>query len=104
MPPQPHPPPTLTSTGAMLRLRNHPVYNSPVPDMWKLRSLGLRLACLSLLVAGLPPLSIAADWALPEHQLAQKIVAAFGPGAIYLEVTNRSSLGAKQAEEITRGL
>jgi hypothetical protein len=72
--------------------------------MWKLRSLGLRLACLSLLVAGLPPLSIAADWALPEHQLAQKIVAASGPGAIYLEVTNRSSLGAKQAEEITRGL
>ena len=68
----------------------------------------MRSACLAIFLVGFLTLCFdnapAADWASPEHQLAQKILAASGPGAIYLEVTNRSSLGSKDAEEITRGL
>jgi hypothetical protein len=92
----------------MRNLNHNPVYNSPVPDMWKPASPSLRSACLAIFLVGFLTLCFdnapAADWASPEHQLAQKILAASGPGAIYLEVTNRSSLGSKDAEEITRGL
>jgi len=93
---------------AMANLNDNPVYNSPVPDMWKPASPSLRLACLAIFLVGFLTICFdvapAADWSGPEHQLAQKILAASGPGAIYLEVTNRSSLESKDAEEITRGL
>jgi hypothetical protein len=46
----------------------------------------------------------AADWHLPEQQLARKIVAVTGPGAIALTVNNRSSLGQRDAEIIQNGL
>jgi hypothetical protein len=92
----------------MIRHTENPVYNSPVHYMSKLASVGSHSARLALVLIGIAvsccAASWAADWTTPEHQLAQKIVAASGPGAIYLEVTNRSSLGPKQAEEITRGL
>jgi hypothetical protein len=92
----------------MGNLNDNPVYNSPVPDMWKPASHSLRSACLAIFLVGFLTICFdiapAADWAGPEHQLAQKILAASGPGAIYLEVTNRSSLSSKEAEEITRGL
>jgi hypothetical protein len=41
---------------------------------------------------------------VPEQQLAEKISAVIGPGAISLELANRSSLNRAQAEEIHRGL
>jgi len=46
----------------------------------------------------------AADWHVPEQQLARKIVAVTGPGAIALTVNNRSSLGRRDAEIIQNGL
>ncbi len=44
------------------------------------------------------------NWHVPEQQLADKISAVTGPGAISLELANRSSLTRTQAEEIHRGL
>src|SRR6185437_3357688 len=44
------------------------------------------------------------NWHTPEQQLAEKISAVTGPGAISLELVNRSSLTRTQAEEIHRGL
>jgi len=44
------------------------------------------------------------NWHTPEQQLAEKISAVTGPGAISLELVNRSSLTRAQAEEIHRGL
>jgi len=46
----------------------------------------------------------AADWHTSEQQLARKIVAVTGPGAIALTVNNRSSLGHRDAEIIQNGL
>jgi len=46
----------------------------------------------------------AADWNGPEQQLARKIVAVTGPGAVALTVENHSSLGRRDTEVITNGL
>jgi hypothetical protein len=46
----------------------------------------------------------AADWSAPEQQLARKIVAATGPGAVALTVDNRSSLTKRENEIIQNGL
>jgi hypothetical protein len=46
----------------------------------------------------------AADWSGPEQQLARKIVAVTGPGAVALTVENRSSLGKRDSEIIQNGL
>jgi hypothetical protein len=46
----------------------------------------------------------AVDWSGPELQLARKIVADTGPGAVALTVENRSSLGKRDTEIIQNGL
>jgi hypothetical protein len=46
----------------------------------------------------------AVDWNGPEQQLARKIVAITGPGAVALTVENRSSLGRRDNEIIQNGL
>jgi hypothetical protein len=46
----------------------------------------------------------AVDWSGPELQLARKIVAVTGPGAVFLTVENRSSLGKRETEVIQNGL
>ena len=38
------------------------------------------------------------------RELARKIAAATGPGAVALEVTNRSSLSSTEADDVRRGL
>lgn len=53
------------------------------------------------------PLAIfahAADWNAAEQQLARKIVAVTGPGAVSLTVENRSSLGRRETEAVQNGL
>lgn len=53
------------------------------------------------------PLTIfvhAADWNGAEQQLARKIVAVTGPGAVALTVENRSSLGRRESEAVQNGL
>ena len=46
----------------------------------------------------------ATDWSGPEQQLAHKIVAVTGPGAVALSVENRSSLGKRDSEIVQNGL
>jgi hypothetical protein len=53
---------------------------------------------------GLAIAAQAADWNEPEQQLARKIVAVTGPGAIALRVENRSSLGKRDNEVVQNGL
>jgi hypothetical protein len=53
------------------------------------------------------PLAIfahAADWNGAEQQLARKIAAVTGPGAVSLTVENRSSLGRRESEAVQNGL
>jgi hypothetical protein len=65
----------------------------------KLRLLELILAVL--LPCGLSASAAAGDWNAPAQQLARKIVAVTGPGAVAVTVGNRSSLGKKDVDAIT---
>jgi hypothetical protein len=84
------------------------VYNAAIPNMV---NRALRLAPgfrLALQILSLIPLLAvvvhAADWSGPEQQLARKIVAVTGPGAVTLTLENRSSLGRRDNEVIGNGL
>jgi hypothetical protein len=46
----------------------------------------------------------ASDWNAAEQQLARKIAAITGPGAVALSVENRSSLGRREIEAVQNGL
>jgi len=62
---------------------------------------------LSLLLVFLLAMSLtgfASDWSAPEQELARKIAAATGPGAIALNVVNKSSLTKKDSDEIGQRL
>jgi len=62
---------------------------------------------LSLLLAFFLAMSLtgfASDWSAPEQELARKIAAATGPGAIALNVVNKSSLTKKDSDEIGQRL
>jgi hypothetical protein len=68
-------------------------------------ALSLRSAMqLSCVVLGLGIVAVATDWSGPEQQLAHKIVAVTGPGAVALAVENRSSLGKRDSEIVQNGL
>jgi len=60
--------------------------------------------CFFPLLHGLVMCSLAADWSVPEQQLARKIVAVTGPGAVALTVENRSSLSKRESEIVSDGL
>jgi hypothetical protein len=88
------------------------VYNSVIPKVIlntvKRRSrpvFCLRVAlCFFPLLPWLVMCSLAADWSVPEQQLARKIVAVTGPGAVALTVENRSSLSKRESEIVSDGL
>ena len=63
-----------------------------------------KVAQLSCVLLGLTMAARAADWSGPEQQLARKIAAVTGPGAVALSVENRSSLGKRDGEIIQNGL
>jgi hypothetical protein len=90
----------------MTSIRTNAVYNSPIAEMF-ISSPGFsrRSVCLLLVLCFcLNSASSAADWVVPEQELARKIAAATGPGAVALDVANRSSVSKKDADEISRGL
>jgi hypothetical protein len=64
----------------------------------------VRTFTLALLLVVIAPLLHATDWTPPEQQLARKIAAATGPGALAFDLRNQSSLPKKDVDEITRGL
>jgi hypothetical protein len=84
------------------------VYNLDIPNMLNcpLRSGSSLTAALriSFLVLALASGVYAADWNGPEQELARKVAAVTGPGAVALTVENRSSLGRRDSEVITNGL
>jgi hypothetical protein len=75
-------------------------YNAPIPVMLS----GSRVYCALLLLLILTYLTYGQNWNAPEEQLASKIAALTGPGAIAVSVSNRSSLRASEADEIRRGV
>ena len=82
------------------------VYNSAIPNVilnTVRRALrpALRFCAFSLLLLAV---AHAADWNAPEQQLARKIVAATGPGAVAITIENRSSLTRRENEIIQNGL
>jgi hypothetical protein len=86
--------------------RHSAVYNSPIAEMscsapgTSSRSRVLLLAILFSMVST----TLALDWSGAEQELARKIAAATGPGAVSVDVTNHSSLSKKDSDEISRGL
>lgn len=85
------------------------VYNSAIPDViFNSVNRTLRpphfFAQLFFVMLVLSLVAQATDWSTPEHQLARKIVAVTGPGAVALTVENRSSLGRRDSEIIQNGL
>lgn len=89
------------------------IYNLAIPEsILKSVNRGWRSALaispvrfvLFFLVFG-PAISVhAADWSVPEQELARKIVAVTGPGAAAITIENRSSLGRRNSEIVQNGL
>jgi hypothetical protein len=95
--------PTLISTGTMPGRHPNPVYNARIQEIRLPRAYSFRALCLLLLIVPATVVS-ATDWRASDAQLARKIAAATGPGAVALEVTNRSSLSQADVDDIRRGL
>jgi len=62
------------------------------------------LLSVLVLLAEFATIAAAADWNIPEQQLARKIVAVTGGGPLSLAFANRSSLGRREADIIQNGL
>jgi hypothetical protein len=88
------------------------VYNSAIPNgvpnpVNRASRSALRprvLLHFSFVLLSLATAARAADWNGPEQQLARKIVAITGPGAVALTIENHSSLGRRDSEIIQNGL
>lgn len=94
------------------------VYNSAIPKSilksvkrggYRFVARVLHLLCfpvatLSLTIVVLTIFAHATDWNVAEQQLARKIVAITGPGAVAVTVENRSSLGRRESEAVQNGL
>jgi hypothetical protein len=74
------------------------VYNSQHPHMFLRISKPLMLGVAMGLFLTVP-VALGADWGAPARSLAQEIAAVTGPGAVALEVNNRSSLRPAEVEQ-----
>ena len=86
------------------------VYNAAIPDFNRLtvnrafRSVFVLFFHVSFAMLALHASSLASDWSSTEQQLARKIVAVTGPGAVAITFENRSSLSRRENEIIQNGL
>jgi hypothetical protein len=84
------------------------VYNSRVSPMSSLHPRAARrsraILPVAILLFTLTTRALATDWSGAEQQLARKIAAVTGPGAVAITVDNRSSLATKDVEAIRDGL
>lgn len=81
-----------------------PVYNARIPEMAASRSSFAGVLHVLILMLTLVSASAASQWQAPEAQLARKIAAVTGPGAVAFNLENRSSLGPAEVKEIQSGL
>ncbi len=88
----------------MASANQNAVYNARIPHMHAPSSWFLPAACFLVLMLLPAPNVLASDWRAPEEQLARKIASVTGPGAVALNVVNRSSLGPADLAEIHRGI
>ncbi len=85
----------------MMKTNEAAVYNSRILILHMSRV--IRVLAVTLLLAH--ALLVNADtWAALEDQFAEKIISVTGPGALAVEVTNRSSLTNAEVETIRRGI
>ena len=77
-------------------------YNSPVSRMRS--SLIRHLSVFVMVALAFSGCARAGDWSGPVSQLAQKILADTGPGAVSLEIVNRSSLSAADVDSVHAGI
>jgi hypothetical protein len=85
------------------KLMLNAVYNFRVSQMLNLLRRPYSVLCL-LLASFFAISAWAGDWSAPEQELVRKIVAVTGPGAVALEVVNRSSLGPAEVDAIRSAL
>lgn len=78
---------------------HNPVYNARILNMRN----SARFSHIAIVLL-LCPCVFASKWQAPAEQLAQKIAAVTGPGAVALDVANRSSISQADADEIRRQL
>ncbi|MBZ5656560.1 MAG: hypothetical protein LAO56_14935 [Acidobacteriia bacterium] len=82
---------------------HNPRYNQPIRQMQACMSGGLRLGWLTsflLATVFLPSSLFASNLGDAARQLAHKIASVTGPGALALDITNRSSLDDKSVREV----
>jgi hypothetical protein len=88
----------------MRSARDNAVYNARIPHMRASSSRFPRASCFLALMLMHASIILASDWRVPEEQLARQIAAATGPGAVALDLANRSSLDRPDVEAVRRGL
>jgi hypothetical protein len=96
--------PRLTQRADEERAMRQAVYNSRIPNMRVLSLLQLRVVSHLLAFYFLAGSVLAADWSTPAGQLAQKIAAKTGPGAVAVEFVNRSSVSKGDFDDARRAL
>lgn len=87
---------------AMMSINNWAVYNSRIHTVHTSRVF-LVLLTVIFLLAPLPSAG-ADDRAALEDQFAEKIISITGPGALEVQVTNRSSLSNSEVDSVRRGI
>ncbi len=87
-----------------MRVPTHnPIYNARIREMPHPRC-SPRRVCLLFLVFLSAAAAFASSWQPPAEELARKIVAVTGPGAVALNVDNRSTLSRPDSDEVRRQL
>jgi hypothetical protein len=93
-----------TVPGHMPSTSDNAVYNARIPHMHAPSSWFSPAACFLVLMLLSAPKILASEWHAPEEQLARRIASVTGPGAVALNLVNRSSLSSADLAEIHRGI
>ena len=91
----------------MREMTQHAVYNSQIPTFTmplSIRNPGAGFVRLVVFVLVAVASVRATDWTQPGRDLVRKIEAVTGPGAISLQLNNRSSLNQTDVDAIRRGI
>jgi hypothetical protein len=95
---------SIDSKGSMGKAGHNAVYNARILNMPVSPSRYSRAICFYALLLMHASIVLASGWHSTEEQLARKVAAVTGPGAVSLDLVNRSSLSQADVEEIRREL